>query len=321
MFSWTLIGSFQGVLQDTFALAVVALLGYLFGRRTRTPHDEEADMQFNQELSRASLIAKELQQIAGRIRNDVAAHQSNISQFKLRVVNMQTSADIQGWKELSSEAEALLIPTMKLASDLSSAYDQLRKQSQQLMNFAGSRTDPHTGLRNRQAMEDQLQLLLSLFEQNKSRFSLALFSFDISACDGSADELLRNFAELMERCARDTDVVARFSNEEFIVLMPQTSLAGGLIFSERLLQRATEAKGCVISGGIVEVQQGDDAKKILSRADSALYSARSKGYSCLYQHNGKALREYDGEAASSHSAQTDDLGQPAETEPVTAESP
>ena len=48
-----------------------------------------------------------------------------------------------------------------------------------------------------------------------------------------------------------------------------------------------------MAGGIVEVQQEDDAEKLLSRADSALYSARANGYNCLYQHNGKNLREHD----------------------------
>ena len=290
---WALTESFPGYLTDTVALAAVAVIGYLFGRRTRNASDEESDPKLNQELSRAAQIARELQQIAGRIRQDVASHQSNISQFKARVTNLKTKASDDGWQALSSEAESLLVPTMKLATDLSLAYDQLRKQSVQLMNFAGSRTDPHTGIHNRRAMEEQLEVLFSLHEQNASRFSLALFSLDCCASAEVADELFAKFVELLESCARDTDVVARYSNEEFVVLMPQTSLAGGVIFSERLLRRAGELTRCVVSGGIVEVLADEDASKLLSRADSALYSARANGYNCLYQHNGKSIREHE----------------------------
>lgn len=283
----------QGYLADTVALAAVAVIGYLFGRRSGHSPVEPSDLQLNQELSRATQIAKELQQIAGRIRQDVAAHQTNISQFKTRVNNLQSQATDDGWQALSSEAELLLVPTMRLATDLSLAYDELRKQSQQLMNFAGSRIDPQTGIQNRRAMEEQLDVLLSLHEQNASRFSLALFSLDGCSIAAGDDEMFLRFVEMLESCARDTDIVARYSNEEFIVLMPQTSLAGGVIFSERLLRRVEELPECVAAGGIVEVQAEDNAAKLLSRADSALYSARANGYSCLYQHNGKTLREHD----------------------------
>ena len=286
-------GSFQGYLADTVALAAVAVIGYLFGRRSGDTLSERDDLQLVQELSRASHIAKELQQIAGRIRQDVASHQANISQFKTRVTDLQLQETDDGWQALSSEAESLLVPTMRLATDLSLAYDQLRKQSLQLMNFAGSRTDPRTGIHNRRAMEEQLEVLLTLHQQNASRFSLALFSLDGCGSEREADGLFREFVGLLESCARDTDVVARYSNEEFVVLMPQTSLAGGVIFSERLLRRAEEMPECVAAGGIVEVQAEDDAAKLLSRADSALYSARANGYNCLYQHNGKTLREYE----------------------------
>ncbi|MGI9429201.1 MAG: GGDEF domain-containing protein, partial [Bythopirellula sp.] len=269
----------------------VALIGYLFGRQSNRSPDP-LDPQLTQELTRAAQIAKELKQIAGRIRKDVATHQTNISQFKTRVENLKCDQSDDGWQALSCEAESLLVPTMKLASELSLAYDQLRKQSLQLMNFAGSRTDPHTGIHNRRAMEEQLEVLLSLHEQNASRFSLGLFSVDCPT-EADADERFSQFVEILESCARDTDLVARYSNEEFVVLMPQTSLAGGVIFSERLLRRADELENCVVAGGIVEVQDEDDSAKLLSRADSALYSARATGFNCLYQHNGKNLRQHE----------------------------
>jgi len=282
-----------GYLPDTVALAVIALIGYLFGRRSRQSPKQTCDLQLNQELSRAILIAKELQQIAGRIRQDVALHQTNILQFKARVTNLQSQTTNGGWQVLSSEAESLLMPTMKLATDLSLAYDQLRKQSLQLMNFAGSRTDPLTGIHNRRAMGEQLEILLSLHQQNASRFSLTLFSLECCSSAEKSDKRMLQFVELLENCARDTDVVARYSKEELVVLMPQTSLAGGVIFSERLLHRADTLLECVVAGGTVEVQAEDDSAKLLSRADSALYSARANGYNCLYQHNGKTLREHN----------------------------
>ena len=293
----------QGVLADTVALGAVALIGYLFGRRSKPNTNASTDLQLSQELARAAQVASELQQIASRIRQDVATHQTNISQFSTRVGDLKLQATDVGWHTLSTEAESLLVPTMKLATDLSMAYDQLRRQSLQLMNFAGSRTDQQTGIHNRRAMQEQLDVLLSLHKQNASRFSLALFSLD---CPTDLSEtMVGEFVEVLESCARDTDIVARYSNQEFVVLMPQTSLAGGLIFSERLIRRAETLEQCVVAGGIVEVSAQDDSEKLLSRADSALYSARANGFNCLYKHNGRTIREHEIQHAAVPAPQDD----------------
>jgi diguanylate cyclase len=289
--------SMHGYLADTVALAAVALIGYLVGHRTRRAPAVEVDHKLNSELSRAVRIAKDLQQVAGRIRQEVAQHQSSISQFQSRVRNVSQTEPDEAWQTLTGEAEALLAPTMKLATNLSAAYDQLRQHSCQLMNFAGSRTDPHTGVGNRRALEEHLDTRFASYEENKSRFSLALFSVEPPTFSRSDElpthELLRKFADLLECSARDTDFVARYSDDEFVVLMAQTTLAGAAVFSERLLRRADVELGCVLGGGIVEVQPGDSQEKLLSRADSALYSARSSGRSCLYLHNGKSLRQLE----------------------------
>lgn len=297
MFFFTLSETAHGYLTDTMALAAVALIGYLFGHRTRKQAPETGDEKLNLELARAVQVAKELHQVAQRIRQDVAFHQTSIAQFRSRIGQLQHDEQVDSWQSLSSEAEALLAPTMKLATNLSLAYDQIRKQSTLLMNFAGSRSDPETGVYNRCAMEEQLDVLFSLHEQNDSRFALALFSVESDPNEefeeAIAFNLLQGFARILEGCARDTDLVARYGNDEFIVLMPQTTLAGATVFSERLIRRAKTELECVANGGIVEVLPEDTPERLLSRADSALYSARANGASCLYQHNGRTIRHHE----------------------------
>ena len=275
-------------------MAAVALIGYLLGYRTRKSSSGPSGEKLTQQLSSATQIAQHLQQIASRIRQDVASHQTNIAQFKSRLGNLESSSNDEGWQQLSTEAEKILVPTMKFVTDLSLAYDQMRKQSLQLMSFAGSRTDPQTGIHNRRAMEEQFDILFSLHERNQSPFSMALFSIDWSDDKSiEGDEVVREFAEVLQNCAHDTDFVARYSPEEFVILMPQTRLAGATIFSERLLSRVDSQAHLVLAGGIAEIQRSDHREKMLSRADSALYSARANGFSCLYQHNGQHIRPHE----------------------------
>jgi len=290
-----------GFVSDTMALAAVALIGYLFGHRTRKPHVDHEDKHLSVELSRAARIAKELQLVTGRIRKEVAHHQSRISQFQTQIGSAQKSEEDEAWLTLTCEAEELLAPTMKLASNLSAAYDQLRQHASQLMNFAGSWSDLETGVGNRRALEEQLNVEMTAYEENRNRFSMALFSIEPLMSEHSHEhtsaDLLRDFAELLEQSARDTDLVTRYGEDEFIVLMSQTSFAGAAVFSERLLHKATSSLDCVVAGGVVEVQSGDTQEKLLSRADSALYSARSSGRSCIFSHNGKVLRQLEGKTS------------------------
>ena len=330
MLTFAIAESTQGLLTDTMALAAIALIGYLCGQRTRQKMQQNNDEKLIFELSRAALVAKELQQVAQRIRQEVSSHQSQISKFQARLQHLQSHESLEGWQQLSDEAESLLVPTMKLTTKLSLAYDQLRKQSSQLMNFAESRTDPLTGVCNRRAMEEQLEVLFSLHAQNDSRFSLALFSMkghaeesaDSDSVSEANTEQIRTFADLLKCGSRDTDIVARCSSDEFTVLMPHTSLAGAAVYSERLIRRLDEELGTVVSGGIVEVQSNDNPQKILSRADSALYSARTNDFSSLYLHNGKAIRAHEGlgkdsqEAAIHETTQAD--SHQAEPEPASA---
>ncbi len=277
------------------SLIAIVLIGSLFAYLKRKQPIGNLDDKLYLELSNASQIAEELQQVAQQIGQDVATHQASITQFKARINRQKLEGENgEGWQTLSSEAEMLLAPTMKLATNLSQAYDQLSKQSTLLMNFTGSRSDPQTGVYNRRAMEEQLDVLFALHEQNKSRFSLALFSVE-TFCEEESEvadshELLRSFAELLENCARDSDFVARYSTDEFVVLMPQTILVGATIFAGRLLERVDTELLCITDGGVVEVLFGDTPEKLLSRADSALYSARANGGNCLYQHTGKTIR-------------------------------
>jgi GGDEF domain-containing protein len=151
-------------------------------------------------------------------------------------------------------------------------------------------------------LEEHLEAFFSIHAAGKRRFALAIFSIapDEHDASESSDDRLRRIARLLEECIRDDDLVARYSQDEFVVLMPQTMLAGALAFSERLMVHAKGDLGCAMWGGVVEAASDESPAKLLSRADSALYSARAAGASSLYHHNGVGVRRHpiDFEAAN-----------------------
>ena len=290
----------QGLLVDTAGMAAVALIAYLFGRRTRrapaaaTPKHALLDANLREELGHAQQIAHELEQSGSRLRTEEAAYRASLAEFQHQVKRMQTGEAPGDWRRFSEQADALVEPTMKFAGALAQAYDQLRQQQAQLLTFAGSRIDPATSLQNRRAMEEQLNSQLSLHADGTRKFSLAVFSLSSARQQGEAagDGRLRAIARLLEDCIRAHDFVARYSEDEFAVLMPQTPAAGALVFSERLLRRAHADLCCPLWGGVVEARPKETPEKLLLRADSALYSARTNDQACLFQHNGSAVRRH-----------------------------
>lgn len=104
------------------------------------------------------------------------------------------------------------------------------------------------------------------------------------------DRVLRNVAQAIRRSTRETDVVARFGGEEFVVVLPHTDAEGARVVAEKV--RAVieaECEPVTISIGVAAADAdavaaaqrgtGVDAliEHLLRRADTALYEAKSQG--------------------------------------------
>jgi diguanylate cyclase (GGDEF)-like protein len=291
-------------LPATVALAAVALIGYLVGQRTSHSDQASENAKRGQELARASGIAHQLEAIAQTLRQDLASHHGRLARFQLRLSEAQSARDDKAWQELCSEAELMLAPTMQLAQQLSLAYDSIRQQSDALETFSQARTDPITGVGNGRALEEKLDVLLSAACRSGADFSIALVSIDhdpnatASDNDRSENARLPELARLIQSCLRERDYVARYGDDEFVVVMPQTKLAGANIFGERLRKLVVERMSVTVSCGIAQYQAGDDQGSLLGRADSACYSAKAAGQNRQFLHTGTQIREHRSAAAA-----------------------
>ncbi len=97
------------------------------------------------------------------------------------------------------------------------------------------------------------------------------------------DKVLVHVASLIMRTARQTDVVARFGGEEFVVLLPDTTLPHALQLAQRIQALLRDSRQpvlppCTVSIGIACQQTpGESLDSLLSRADAALYRAKANG--------------------------------------------
>ena len=282
------------ILPTPVAIAAVALLGYLFGRSSLRRAQADPN-QMRRELKRAKQVVLELERIAQEVRRNLASHHSSVLHFKDRLAELGGDPDASATRHVCHEAERLLKPTLRLVSQMASAYDELRQQSSMLMSFTEVRTDALTGLSNRRAFDEALVTLLAMKKRYKSDFSVAIFDIDYFKKVNDelghlhGDQVLKQVAGLIEQCVRETDIAARYGGEEFIVIMPETPLDGARILARRI-QRTVEAETNVtLSGGLAAAAASDDDRTLVARADEALYAAKAAGRNGVYQHDGREI--------------------------------
>ena len=131
-------------------------------------------------------------------------------------------------------------------------------------------------------------------------FSLAIIDLDhfkrINDSYGhpTGDDVLRGFAERMRACARKMDwlgrqqadtTFGRYGGEEFLLVLPHTTLDGARICMDRFRARVQQESFATQSGplavtfsaGVAEHRTGEPVAATLARADAALYRAKAGG--------------------------------------------
>src|SRR5690606_7240102 len=115
-------------------------------------------------------------------------------------------------------------------TDLREMHERLERQAAKLERL--SLTDDLTGLHNRRAFEERLADEVARARRTNRPLSVLMVDLDDFKLvndvhsHAAGDAVLRATAQAMLACVRDVDTCARIGGEEFIVLLPETDLAG-----------------------------------------------------------------------------------------------
>jgi diguanylate cyclase (GGDEF)-like protein len=154
-----------------------------------------------------------------------------------------------------------------------------------------SSRDGLTGLANRRAFE--LALLREIDRVARSGEPALLLMLDIDHFKrvndthghGVGDEVLRRFAAVALSGLRDTDVLARWGGEEFLLLLNDTTPEQANIGLERVRELLTDAQlstevpelRATFSAGLTAYDCNEPLDTCIERADRALYEAKAQG--------------------------------------------
>ena len=149
-------------------------------------------------------------------------------------------------------------------------------------------TDRLTGLYNRLKLDEVLMYEIVKTKRYHTALSLIIIDVDhfksVNDTYGHqvGDTVLKEVANILRTVSRGSDVVGRWGGEEFLIILPNTNLAGALVAAEKI-RTAIEEHSFSVAGkktaslGVSEflVEETEDA--FIERADQALYRAKTGG--------------------------------------------
>lgn len=162
------------------------------------------------------------------------------------------------------------------------ATDRLRIELEHLANH-----DSLTHALTRRHMDDACRAELERCRRHGRSMALLMMDLDhfkaVNDTYGhqAGDQVLVNFVAEVKALLRGPDQLGRFGGEEFMALLPETSLEEAVHVAERIRELfavANDEPHCTVSIGITTNHKDTDTvDTLLARADAALYRAKAKG--------------------------------------------
>lgn len=223
-------------------------------------------------------IKKELESYS----NEGASTNFNIAHKKLYTIAValeeNTQALTKDLKKHSSEVSILSKKIEQLESELEQAKEQ-------------SREDFLTKLFNKRALDEFMSVKEAEFERYGHNFTVVFFDLDYFKAvndtygHDAGDAVLSAFAKILKNEARTVDVIGRFGGEEFMAILGETDIDGGVVFAQKVRNKVKNARmmykenriELTVSCGVSERKTHFSLHNLVKSADEALYKAKKDG--------------------------------------------
>lgn len=162
------------------------------------------------------------------------------------------------------------------------------KEKANLLEYQANH-DKLTGLYNRNKFDDLYQKEFKRAKRYSNDLSVILFDIDnfksVNDKYGHqiGDEVLKEISKILQNNVREADICVRWGGEEFLVLLPQTSLDGAKTAAEKIRSAiisepiSSEKLNVTASFGVSVMSELDSENSLISRCDVLLYEGKTSG--------------------------------------------
>jgi len=243
---------------------------------------------------RGSLSAGSLAREAERVEADAIEALERSDAAVTARINDRTLAQIQTAERLRRYVTWLLLGSVGGLTGLFIAYRrvQIRERAAQSRIERLAHFDMLTGLPNRALLIDRLNQESARAKRGARPFAVLMFDLDgfkkvnDTWGHGAGDQVLRQVGTRARACVRASDTVGRLGGDEFLAILPETTLEGAQGVAEKLraalrepyeVAKETTANVGASVGIAVFPQHGTDAEDLQRAADGALYHSKQEG--------------------------------------------
>lgn len=296
--NWTAI-----ILMGGIAVAILAAIGaaVYFAPASWSPKAaaNTSDNKSKMLAQTGALLNLELGKVLQIIRNRIGSDESyaaSLANAQARLAQLPTSEQVRVIVGLLvAENHRMRLDSVAMAKQLEGSRVQIEGLRQRLERAQEvGLQDPLTAVGNRRCFDAALVSAIAAAKDASAPLSMIMGDLDhfkrINDQYGHpvGDEVLKFFTQLMAGSVREGDTVARFGGEEFAIVLPQCSAHEASAIAERIrtklsaksltIRRTSQDIGLVTASfGVAQLQPGEQAESMVSRADSALYSAKKSG--------------------------------------------
>ena len=204
-----------------------------------------------------------------------------------------------GWIDSSSRAGGerwlalVFLVAMCAVMSIALGFVYMTMERAERCNYEMAMRDMLTGLSNRRAISEDLQMAVARAQRQGHLLSVLLLDIDhfkrINDSYGhqAGDVVLRSVATTLKSRVRAQDQIGRFGGEEFLVVLPDTGEEGALVLAQALREAVQEAPAqwgaasisLTVSVGVWGglVTGSTTSESLVAAADAAMYRAKESG--------------------------------------------
>lgn len=247
--------------------------------------DEQVAARLHELVSQAASTTEQLNtglqlkgdSLAASVENLAVAPAERAARLLGEIV--ESARDIRGTVQAS---HGTLLETQRKLAEIKAELVESRKLLGQ---------DPLTGTENRRAMSAVLDREIARSRREGEPLAVAMIDIDhfkrINDTLGhdAGDAALIHLTRVAKAMLRGNDAFIRYGGEEFVLVLPETALQGGVQTAQRLqalLARkpflyGDQAVPMTLSAGVALLKDDDGEQSLLRRADAGLYEAKRAG--------------------------------------------
>lgn len=224
----------------------------------------------------------------------ITAHGDTVERL-LHDSNQQLQSEIAERKRSEATFKFLLVMLLRAKADLEIMLEMTIEHADIVENLLHKESicDPLTSLFNRRYMQTSLEREINRAMENQRSLGIIMIDVDYfkrfndSFGHEVGDALLQELANLLQRHSRTCDIACRYGGEEFMLILPDTSLETATQQAENLRKQVKllnipylgkTLNGITLSLGVaVFPEHGVTPQTLLKAADAALYCAKAEG--------------------------------------------